>query len=97
MMTKGLIGLSIATAFLVAGWSDADVHDRAIKHKDYDPISFAGPVTDQYTHIYRGAMIVERVRLFAEDSLRHAIAHALRSITIDDAQGWFQRCGYGHI
>lgn len=32
-----------------------------------------------------------------EDSLYHAIAHALRTITIDDAQGWFQRCRYGHI
>ena len=29
-----------------------------------------------------------------EDTLYNAIAHALRTLTPKDAQGWFKACGY---
>lgn len=63
-MTKSIRFGLLSIGLIFIGYSScADV-----ARVDHKPVSFSSGVTDEYTHIYRGALIVERVRHFAEDT-----------------------------
>ncbi len=40
--------------------------------------------------------LLRKIKARTEQALERAIGAALRTITPEDAAGWFRHCGYGH-